>query len=159
MQGGHSRIPIACSAEALQALRYEHFHPPHPRVQMKMAVVQLTALGADRRLVAAMVGCTEATVRTYLKAYRDGGIDALKQFAVGGSAGALDAHSDTLRAEFEQRPARSVKEAQHRIDTLTGAAPQPQSSPFLPQAIGFGLSQSGSDSCESEPRGPGTVSC
>jgi hypothetical protein len=87
---------------------------------MKMAAVQLTALGADRSLVAAMLGFTETTVRTYLKAYRDGGIDALKPFEVGGSTSALAAHSDTLRAEFEHHPVRTVKEAQHRLTKLTG---------------------------------------
>ena len=60
-------IQIPGSAEELNALRSEHFHHPHPRVQMKMAAVQLTALGADRSLVAAMLGFTETPVRTYLK--------------------------------------------------------------------------------------------
>ena len=113
-------IQIPGSAEELNALRSEHFHHPHPRVQMKMAAVQLTALGADRSLVAAMLGFTETPVRTYLKAYRDGGIDALKPFEVGGSTSALAAHSDTLCAEFEPHPVRTVKEAQHRLIKLTG---------------------------------------
>ncbi len=101
-------ISVTCSAEELKALRDEHFHHPHPRGQMKIAAVQRTALGADRSLVAAMLGFTETTVRTY----RDGGLDALKQFEVGGSTSALDAHPDTLRAEFVQHPARIVKKAQ-----------------------------------------------
>ncbi|MCL4521723.1 MAG: hypothetical protein M1415_09140 [Firmicutes bacterium] len=74
---------------------------------MKVAAVQRTALGADRSLVAAMRGFTETTVRTY----RDGGIDALKQFDVGGSTSALNAQPDTLDAEFAQHPARIVKSA------------------------------------------------
>ena len=32
----------------------------------------------------------------------------------------LDAHFDTLRAEFEHHPVRTVKEAQHRLTKLTG---------------------------------------
>ncbi len=111
-------ISMTCRAEELKALRDEHFPPPHPRGQMKMAAVQRTALGADRSLVAARLGFTETTVRTY----RDGGIDALKQFEVGGSTSALNAHPDTLDAEFAQHPARIVKSAasDHKTD---GARP------------------------------------
>ncbi|MCL5066127.1 MAG: hypothetical protein M1600_13850 [Firmicutes bacterium] len=72
---------------------------------MKIAAVLRTALGADRSLVTAMLGFTETTVRTY----RDGGIDALKQFEVGGSTSPLDAYPDTLRAQFTQHPAASLK--------------------------------------------------
>ncbi len=69
-------------------------------------------LAQHRHLGAARLGGTETTVRTYGKAYRDGGIDALKQFDVRGSTSALDAHFDTLRAAFEQnifgRPVWSI---------------------------------------------------
>jgi len=71
-------IHLQCSKEEIDALRYEHFHYPHPRVQMKMAAVQLTAQGWSRGDVANGLGCDEATVRSYVKAYRDGGIEALK---------------------------------------------------------------------------------
>lgn len=87
---------------------------------MKMAAVQLTAQGWSRGDVAKVLGCDEATVRSYVKAYRDGGIEALKCFAVGGRTSELDAHGDTLMKEFDQHPPRNVREAQQRIKTLTG---------------------------------------
>ncbi len=118
-------IQVTCTQDELDALRHEHFYHPHPRVQMKMAAVQLTALGVERSIVAQTLGCSETTVRTYLKTYQAGGVEALKRFTVGGSASALDAYSDTLRAEFEQRPPRSVNEAQHRIKELTGLRRSP----------------------------------
>jgi len=87
---------------------------------MKMAAVQLTAQGWSRGEGAEVLGCDEATVRSYVKAYRDGGIEGLKRFAVGGRASELDAHCDTLMKAFDQHPPRNVREAQHRIETLTG---------------------------------------
>lgn len=41
-------IHLTCTEDEIEALRYEHFHHPHPRLQMKMAAVQLTALGLSR---------------------------------------------------------------------------------------------------------------
>lgn len=114
-------IQVTCDAKELDELRYEHFHHPHPRVQMKMAAVQMTAVGISRDQVAAVLGCTTETVTTYLKAYQQGGVDALRRFKVGGQRSVLDAYNDTLRAEFEQRPARSVKEAQHRTFPVRGS--------------------------------------
>jgi len=32
-------IRLQFTEEEIEALRYEHFHYPHPRVQMKMAAV------------------------------------------------------------------------------------------------------------------------
>ena len=113
-------IRLQFTEEEIEALRYEHFHYPHPRVQMKMAAVQLTAHGWSRGEVAEVLGCDEATVRSYVKDYRDGGIEALKRFAVGGRTSELDAHCDSLMKEFDQHPPRNVREAQHRIETLTG---------------------------------------
>ena len=114
-------IPVTCDAEALDELRYEHFHHPHPRVPMKMAAVQMTAVGMSRDQVAAVLGCTTETVTTDLKAYQQGGVDALRRFNVGRQRSVFDACHDTIRAEFEQRPAPSVKEAQHRTFPVRGS--------------------------------------
>ena len=131
-------IHITCDAEELEELRYEHFHHPHPRVQMKMAAVHMTAVGIGRDQVAAVLGCTTETVTTYLKTYQQGGVDALRRFKVGGQRSVLDAHNDTLRAEFEQRPARSVKEAQHRIKKLTGVQRSPSQVRVYLRRLGLG---------------------
>ena len=78
-------IHLTCTEDEIEALRYEHFHHPHPRVQMKMAAVHLTALGLSRSVVAQVVGCSETTVRSYLKAYQGGGIEALNAARSGGA--------------------------------------------------------------------------
>ncbi len=118
-------IRLPCTEEEIEALRYEHFHYPHPRVQMKMAAVQLTAHGWSRGKVGEVFGCDETTVRSYVKGYRDGGLEALKRFAGGGRTRALDAHCDSLMKEFDQHPPRDVGEAQHRIKELTGLQRSP----------------------------------
>jgi len=55
-----------------------------------------------------------------VKAYRDGGIEALKSFAVDGRTSELDAHGDSLMKAFDQHPPRNVREAQQRLNPLTG---------------------------------------
>ena len=130
-------IHLTRTEDEIEALRYEHFHHPHPRVQMTMAAVPLTALGLSRSVVARVAGCSETTVRTYLKAYQGGGIEALKHFSVGGSTSDLEAHRNSLREEFAQRPPRSVHEARHRIHQLTGLQRSPSQVRAYLQRLGF----------------------
>ena len=92
---------------------------------MKTAAVQLTAHGWSRGKVGEVFGCDKMTVRSYVKGYRDGGLEALKRFAGGGRTRALDAHCDSLMKEFDQHPPRDVGEAQHRIKELTGLQRSP----------------------------------
>lgn len=44
---------------------------------------------------------TETTVRSYLKAYAEGGLVALARFESGGSVCAMDAYTDSIKADFE----------------------------------------------------------
>jgi transposase len=65
--------------EEQQALHYERFHHPHPRVQQKMEVVWLKSQGLPPHEMARLSGVCENTARTYLAEYRAGGIERLKQ--------------------------------------------------------------------------------
>ncbi len=118
-------IRLHCSDQEMQQLHDERFHHPHPRVQLKMEVVYLTALGLTRPEVARIARCSPTTVRTYVKAYRDGGIVALQSFRVGGSVSALEEHTVSLREMFAHDPPRSAREAGHRIQALTGLRRSP----------------------------------
>ena len=113
-------IQLNISDEERQILAGERFEHPHPRVQRKMEAVYLTSMGLSRQEVAQLVQRTEGTVRSYVIAYRDGGIEALRRFNPHPHTAALDAQADTLRAAFEAQPPHTVQEAVVRIEKLTG---------------------------------------
>jgi len=66
------------------------------------------------------LGSDNATVRSLLKDYRDGGIKAFQRFAVGGRTREREAHCDSLMKACDHHLPRKVREAQHRIETMTG---------------------------------------
>ena len=130
-------IHLTCTEDEIQQLYDERFHHPHPRVQRKIEAVYLTAIGFSRSDVAQAVRCTDTTVRSYVKAYQAGGIQALQTFRVGGSTSAMDTHTASLREEFDQRPARSAREAGQRIQALTGLQRSPSQVRAYLQRAGF----------------------
>ena len=113
-------IHLTIPADDLKRLEQERFQHPHPRVQRKMEAVYLTGMGLSRHDVARLLHVTEGTVRSYLVAYRDGGLAALEQFNPHPHSAALDAHATTLREAFTNTPPHTVQEAVDRIEALTG---------------------------------------
>ncbi len=72
-----------------QALHYERFHHPHPRVQRKMEAVWLKSHQLPHRKIAQLVGISENTLRSYLREYQLGGISALKQVTMSSEFGVI----------------------------------------------------------------------
>jgi transposase len=127
-------IQIAFTAEEIEQLHYERFHHPHPRVRQKMEAVYLKALGYSHQEIGRIVRISQKTLRSYLRAYQRGGLEALKQVNFYRPTSALGTHQEMLRAEFEARPAKSIKEAGDRIEKLTGMRRSPtQVRQFLKQ--------------------------
>jgi transposase len=118
-------IRLTISADDMQKLEQERFQHPHPRVQRKMEAVYLTGMGLPRPEVARLLHVTEGTVRSYLVAYRDGGIVALERFNPHPHSAALDTHATTLVEAFTHTPPHTVQEAVDRIETLTGIRRSP----------------------------------
>jgi transposase len=59
-------------------------------------------------------------VQRYVAAFRDGGLEGLRQWGITGPVSDLAAHRDLIRDEFTRQPARSLNEACQRIERLTG---------------------------------------
>jgi transposase len=60
------------------------------------------------------------TAERYVAAYRDGGLDGLRRWAVTGPVSDLAAHAEVIKASLAERPARTVAEAIDRVEQLTG---------------------------------------
>lgn len=113
-------IPLDVTDEQIQALRYERFHHPHPRVQKKMEVVFLRASGLSVADVCRLTDVSPNTYRAYLRDFLQGGVDGLKRFECAGTVSDLDAHADTIIDSLVERPVRTLAHARQRIIELTG---------------------------------------
>ena len=72
-------IHIDFTPEQIDALHYERFHPPHPRVQLKMEAVYLKSQSLTHHVICQLVRISENTLRTYLRQFQEGGIERLKR--------------------------------------------------------------------------------
>lgn len=93
---------------------------PEPHVRRKMLVLWSLHCGLTREQAARLADVGRATVQRYVAAFRDGGLDGLRQWNVQGPVSDLAAHRQAVRESLEQRPVRTIAEACARIEQLTG---------------------------------------
>ena len=108
-----------------QALNYERYHHPHPRVQQRMEALWLKSQGVAHHQIARWCGLSGNTVRAYLKQYQAGGVEALKQLTFHRPQSALNGHRETLEAHLREHPPQTIKEAVVVLETLTGIRRSP----------------------------------
>src|SRR5271157_2365356 len=87
-----------------QALHLERYEHPHPRVQQRMEVLWLISQGLVYPEAARLAGVAEATVDRYVALYRQGGLDALREFKWGKATSELLEHRDSLEQSFRDNP-------------------------------------------------------
>lgn len=95
------------------------FHP-QAHVRRKMLVLWLLNCEVTRAKAAVIAGLGRATVQRYVAAYRDGGLDGLRQWDVTGPVSDLAAYTEAIKKSLTESPVRTVAEACDRIETLTG---------------------------------------
>lgn len=108
-----------------QALNYERFHHPHPRVQRKMEALWLKSQGLSHKDIAKLTGISPNTLRSYLRAYQSGGRENLKQINFYRPKSELMTQVETLETYFRQLPPTSIREAAAKIEELTGIKRRP----------------------------------
>jgi transposase len=116
---------LTFSEAAQQALHQERFEHPHPRVQQRMEVLWLISQGVVYPQAARLAGVSEATVDRYVAVYRQGGLEALREFHWRKPTSALLDHRDSLEESFRQNPPHTVAEACQRIQEETGIERRP----------------------------------
>ena len=72
-------ILIDFTPEEIEALHYERYHHPHPKVQRKMEALWLKSQGLPHKQITRLTGISPNTFRAYLRQYQTGGLSALKQ--------------------------------------------------------------------------------
>ena len=108
-----------------QALNYERYHHPHPRVQQRMEALWLKRQGLLHNQRTRLCRSSGHTLRAYLKQDQTGGIDALKQLSFHRPQSALQAPRETIAAHLREQPPQTIKEAVTVLDTLTGIRRSP----------------------------------
>jgi len=103
-----------------RTLNYERYHHPHPRVQRKLEAVWLKSQGVAHGEISRLTGISGTTLTSYLRAYQQGGIEALKMVRFYRPQSELRVHQGTLEAYFREHPPASVKQAMATIEALTG---------------------------------------
>jgi transposase len=103
-----------------QALNYERYHHPHPRVQQRMEALWLKSQGIPHHQIARLCRISGNTLRASLKRYQTGGVEALKQLSFHHPQSALQAHRETIEARLREHPPQTIKEAVAVLETLTG---------------------------------------
>lgn len=113
-------ISIDFTPQDIDALHFERFHHPHPRVQLKMEAVYLKSQRVPHHDICRLARISENTLRTYLRQYQEGGVERLKQTDWDGPASELSDHRETLEEHFRNNPPRSTAQAAADIERITG---------------------------------------
>jgi transposase len=113
------------SEEEQQALHTERFEHPHPRVQQRLEVLWLVSQGVTYTQAARLAGVSEATVDRYVALYRQGGLEALREFKWRKPTSELLEHRQSLEQSFRLNPPHTVAEACQRIKDETGIERRP----------------------------------
>ena len=112
--------PFTFTPEDLDAIRYDRYHFPHPRVQQKMEVLWLKSQGRTHTEIAALAGVSRRSVQRYLDEFLAGGLERVRRLAWKGKADELAAQRASLEDYFLDHPPRSAREAQAVIARQTG---------------------------------------
>ena len=118
-------IRVEFSEEIIENLDHERYHHPSPQVQKKMEALYLKSREMSHKEICRICRISKTTLAAYLKQYRDGGLDGLKQFSYKGQPSALNEHAPTLEAYFKKHLPRTTAEAQAVIEELTGIRRSP----------------------------------
>jgi len=118
-------IRIEFSEEEKRALDYERYHHPHPHVQRKMEALWLKSQQLPHKDICRFTGISKHTLCTYLQAYKEGGINKLKEINFYKPTSVLSLHAETIETYFREHPPASIKEARAKIYELTGITRSP----------------------------------
>lgn len=113
-------IRIEFSQVETERLDKERWQQSDPRVQRRYHALYYKAIGYPHQEIMQLVGVSAKTLRSFFRLYQAGGSEALKTLNYPQPVSALAAYQAEIEQEFRERPAKSLKEAAHRIQEKTG---------------------------------------
>ncbi len=130
-------IKITFSEEQIKELPLQRFNHPHPRVQLKTEVLYLKSQGFSANRISRLAKVAETTVRTYIKEYQKGGIEALKVIKFRRQQSELAGYSQIIREHLAESPVASLKQASEVIYQITGVKRSPERLSKFLQKLGL----------------------
>jgi transposase len=113
-------LRVQLTEEERRVVNEERTSHPNERIRERMLVLGLLHNGVTRQKAAEIVGVGRATVQRFVAAFRDGGLDGLRQWDPNRPESEMAAFRDSIRDAFEKQPVRTVAEACDRIFQSTG---------------------------------------
>ena len=98
----------------------ERHHHIVPIIRKRMLAMWLLFNDYSRVEIAKIVGICAKTLKNYIAIFRKAGLAGLVRLDYKARTSNLQPQRTTIEAEFHERPPRSVKEANKRIQDLTG---------------------------------------
>ena len=111
---------VQLSDEQQRVVNEERTFHPNARIRERMLVLWLLHNELTRQQAAQVAGVGRATVQRYVAAFREGGLDGLRQWNVNRPISEMAAYRELIRESFAKEPVRTVAEASERIFQLTG---------------------------------------
>jgi len=94
-------------------------------VQRKREALWLKSQQVAHSELSRLTGISSTTLTSYLRAYQEGGIEALKRVRFYRPQSELGRHQETLEPSFREHPPTSVKHALATLEALTGVRRSP----------------------------------
>ncbi len=110
---------IDFTPQDIDALHFERFHHPHPRVQLKMEAIYLKSQGLTHQDICRLARISEDTLRSYLRQFQEGGIERLKRTAWDGPQGELSDHRDAPEEHSRDRRRSRPNVGLHGLASVT----------------------------------------
>ena len=101
-------------------LNHGRYYESEALVRRRMEVLWLKSQGLPHHQITHLASVSENTMRTYFRLYQNGGLERVKALHWHRPHSELEAHHEVLKASFDAQPPATIKEAQHRIEALTG---------------------------------------
>jgi transposase len=120
-----TKIEILFTPEEMEALHYERYHHPDPKVQRRMEALYLKGQGVSHGDICRVCRISRTTLDTWLRLYLEGGMEALKEFHYSGQPSALNDHASSLEVYFREHPPHNATEAKAVIERRTGIKRSP----------------------------------
>ena len=92
---------VRLTEEEQRVVNEERCCHPNLRIREKMLVLWLLHTGLTRQHAAKAVGVSRATVQRYVAAFRQGGLDGLRQWNLSRPVSEMAAYRELIRASFE----------------------------------------------------------
>lgn len=118
-------IKINFTAENQDELFHNFIYEKHSKTRKKNFVLYLKSLKMKHNEIRHISRVSKPTLASYLKEYKNNGINSFKDLKWKGQASQLLDFKDLIETDFDKNPPKSTNEAQARIEKLTGIKRSP----------------------------------